>query len=72
MDIINIKSLEELKSELKSGETNFLLLYKKGSEQSDCAFKNLSKLDIEDINIYGIDVSKVRDIHPHTHTHTQT
>ena len=64
MDIINIKSLEELKSELKSGETNFLLLYKKGSEQSDCAFKNLSKLDIEDINIYGIDVSKVRDIHP--------
>ena len=64
MDIINIKSLDELKSELNSDKTNFLLLYKKGSEQSDCAFKNLSKLEIVDINIYGVDVGNVRDIHP--------
>ena len=64
MNIINIKSLEDLKSELNSNKTSFLLLYKNGSEQSDCAFKNLSDLEIEDVKVYSVDVSNVRDIHP--------
>jgi len=64
MNIISINSLEELKSNFRSDKTSFLLLYKKGSEQSDCAFSNLENVDIEDVSILGADVSTVRDIHP--------
>ncbi|MEN8138372.1 MAG: glutaredoxin domain-containing protein [Bacteroidota bacterium] len=64
MDINNINSLEELKLLLKKDTKTFLLLYKKGSEQSECALKNLSKQDIEGVKIIVADVSTVRDIHP--------
>ena len=63
MNIVNIQSLEEFKSKLNLNKTSFLLLYKKGSEQSDCAFNNISNLNIEDVQIYGANVSEVRDIH---------
>ena len=63
MNIVNINSLEELKSVLKKDKKTFLLLYKKGSEQSDCAYNNLSNLEVEEINFYSADVTYVRDIH---------
>jgi len=63
MDIKNINSLNELKNTFKQGKKTFVLIYKKGSEQSDCAFENLSNLEIDNIEICGVDVSKVRDIH---------
>jgi glutaredoxin-like YruB-family protein len=39
-----------------------LLIYKSGSELSDCAFNNLSANNTE--NVIIADVNKVRDIHP--------
>lgn len=60
-----INSFKSLKSELIENEKLWLLLFKKSSDQSDCALKNLSMLSNEfnDKAIYLADVNKVRDIH---------
>ena len=62
----NIGSLNELKAELREGKKLYLLLYKKGSEQSECALRNLeaTKTDEENYLVLSADVSSVRDIHP--------
>lgn len=65
MDIQHVSSQDELIRTLKNSERSYLLIYKKGSEQSDCAFqqyKNAAK-DIKDMKILAVDVSVVRDIH---------
>lgn len=61
-----IKSLLVLKNELQSNEDVWLLLYKQGSTQSDCAFKNFVKTDsITKKNaLLHANTNKVRDIHP--------
>ena len=61
-----ISNLRELKSEMQPGKKVWLLLYKKGSEQSDCAFDNFSKIDRKDKEeiLCTADVNEVRDIHP--------
>jgi len=61
-----IASLNILKEELKSNETVWLLLYKKGSSQSDCAFENFEKAEklAKDVVLCYADVNEVRDIHP--------
>ncbi|MEN8118169.1 MAG: thioredoxin family protein [Bacteroidota bacterium] len=61
-----IDSLNVLKKELQSNESVWLLLYKKGAAQSDCAFGNFSKTeDIAENNVLCFtDVNEVRDIHP--------
>ncbi|MCY1720096.1 glutathione S-transferase N-terminal domain-containing protein [Prolixibacteraceae bacterium Z1-6] len=61
-----ILSLNIFKEELKTTENIWLLLFKKGSEQSDCAFENYKKADnIAGSRIlYYADVNKVKDIHP--------
>ncbi len=64
MEIKNINSLSELEVQLKEKENLFLLLYKKGSEQSDCAYENLKQINDDDFEVYAADVSQVRDIHP--------
>ena len=64
MAVKNIDSFNTLQNELSKAEKSFLLLYKKGSEQSDCAFRNLSKVESEIQNIiFTADVNQVRDIH---------
>jgi len=63
MEIKDINSLSELEVQLKEKENLFLLLYKKGSEQSDCAFENLKNIE-DDLEVLAADVSQVRDIHP--------
>ncbi|MCK5781224.1 MAG: hypothetical protein KAH10_01425 [Flavobacteriales bacterium] len=63
MKIVIINSLHELKGKLHADETNFLLLYKRGGDISECALKNISNIGIGSINIYSADVSLVRDIH---------
>ncbi len=63
MKIQHIKSLSELEKNLDKKDNQFLLLYKKGSDQSDCAFENLKNVNI-DTEILVADVSTVRDIHP--------
>lgn len=61
-----ISNINVLQTAIQSNENVWLLLYKKGSEQSDCAYKNFS--DSEKNTKTGVllsaDVNEVRDIHP--------
>jgi glutaredoxin-like YruB-family protein len=61
-----ISQLNELKSLMQSNEKVWLLLYKQGSEQSDCAMDNFSKIERTDKSevLCFADVNIVRDIHP--------
>jgi len=59
----NINSHKELAEALKSTEKAYCLLYKKGSELSDCAYEAINKALINDIEIFVADVNTVRDIH---------
>lgn len=60
-----IHSNEELKAEIKSAGTIYLLLYKKGTEASDCAYGNIREAanKAQDITLLCADVNEVRDIH---------
>lgn len=60
-----ILSLGSLKKELQSNETVWLLLFKKNSEQSDCAYTNFTKAKRNDESgtFCYADVTNVRDIH---------
>lgn len=60
-----IKSHKELLNSINGKERAFLLLYKKGSEQSECSLKNLRSIDGKegDIAFFTADVTTVRDIH---------
>ncbi len=60
-----ISNLSELKSLNQSNEKVWLLLYKKGSEQSDCAFDNFSKIERNEKGevLCSANVIEVRDIH---------
>ena len=43
-----ILKIDDLKKEISLNENVWLLLYKKGSEQSDCAFSNYLSAGIDD------------------------
>jgi glutaredoxin-like YruB-family protein len=60
-----INSLQALKTELGSSEKVWLLLFKKGSQQSDCAFENfkLAEKEAGDNVLSYADVNMVKDIH---------
>jgi len=66
MNTVEVKSLDELKTKLANEKRSFLLIYKKGSEQSDRAFRNLGSVagGISEIGLFTADVNTVRDIHP--------
>ena len=61
-----ISQLTELIALHHSSEKVWLLLYKKGSEQSDCAYDNFSKTHRNEKGemLCYADVTEVRDIHP--------
>lgn len=61
-----ITSLNDLKKELQTNEQVWLLLYKKGSEKSDCAIENFSNSHTTGNKqiLLSADVNVVRDIHP--------
>lgn len=64
METKPIHSYEELQTELFTQERAFLLLYKSGTEQSDCALERLQNFKGEaSMNLLTADVSSVRDIH---------
>ena len=50
---------------LDKSNKNYVLLYKKGSEASDCSYQSLENVmkNLSDINIMSADVGMVRDIH---------
>jgi glutaredoxin-like YruB-family protein len=66
MKIREIGSHSELQQQLTASRRLYLLLYKKGSEQSDCAYGHLLGLEVESdgITTLSADVNQVRDIHP--------
>jgi glutaredoxin-like YruB-family protein len=65
--MIIVNSLEHLHSQVKPDESNWVFLYKKGSDASECALKSLQTAynKIKGINLFIADVSEVRDIHTH-------
>lgn len=66
MAIQYVKSQTELLNQIKGKDSAYLLLYKSGSETSDCAMKNMQKISdqLEDVDLFAANVNEVRDIHP--------
>lgn len=59
-----LNSFEQLKVALQENNKFFLLIYKSGSEQSDCARERIeSAAAASDIPVYYADVNAVKDIH---------
>lgn len=65
MNIIRVVSYEDFISRLTVNSKVYLLLYKEGSESSDCALSNIiaGSETIKNHYIYYADVNTVRDIH---------
>jgi glutaredoxin-like YruB-family protein len=65
MKITAIVSKEHLEEVLKSHPRAFVLIYKKGSETSDCAYASIEQVDIDTdgFAVFSVDVSVVRDVH---------
>ena len=61
----HVRSYKEFKENIKGQSISYLLLYKSGSEQSDCALENLTRASADGgFRIWLADVNSVRDIHP--------
>ncbi len=67
MALRKIGSYEEMLRTLDEKRKNYILLYKKGSETSDCSYKSIEQAvgKVKNINVAAADVTYVRDIHPH-------
>ena len=64
MNVKTVKSFNELEAEISINEKSFLLLYKSGTEQSDCAFNRInSESAAGSYPLLIADVNQVRDIH---------
>lgn len=61
----NVTSHDEMMKHISGKEKAFVLLYKKGSEQSECSLRNLgeARTDTDKVSVYLADVTAVRDIH---------
>ena len=66
MALKEINSHEEMLTHLSKQGKSYVLLYKNGSEASECSYKNISEAvnSMKDIHAMAADVSVVRDIHP--------
>jgi len=65
MAFTKINSHCEMIQILQSDTKNYVLLYKKGSEQSDCSYDEIAKTCdlLPEVNVLVADVGSVRDIH---------
>jgi glutaredoxin-like YruB-family protein len=65
MAVESVNSYDELKEKMKSAPRSYLLLYKAGSEQSECAKQNVESVAEKNdrVKIFMADVQQVRDIH---------
>lgn len=65
MAMKEIYSHDEMLKLLNDTEKTYVLLYKNGSESSECAFNNIEKAieKAKDVRVLSADVTKVRDIH---------
>ena len=66
MALKEINSHDEMLAQLNAKGKTYVLLYKKGSDASDCSHKNISEAvtSVKDVSAMAADVSKVHDIHP--------
>jgi len=66
MALREIGSYEEMLRTLDEKRKNYILLYKKGSETSDCSYKSIEQAveKVKNVNVAAADVTSVRDIHP--------
>lgn len=66
MAVKEIQSHNEFIEQAGDFERAYLLLYKKGSEQSECSLKSLNEVAVnkDEVPVFMADVSIVRDIHP--------
>ncbi len=65
--MIQVNSLQDFREKSKSKQEFWLLIHKKNSPQSDCAKKNISEItkkEVQNADIFTVDVNDVRDIHP--------
>ncbi len=65
MALQSVNSLEEMLKLIKGDQKNYVLLYKSGSEASECSLRNIVEAAAkrDHVNIILTDVGKVRDIH---------
>lgn len=64
MKTVEVKSYSSLTSLVSQKERSFLLLYKGGADQSDCALSRIKGLKAEkDFSVFTANVSEVKDIH---------
>ncbi|MFC1733335.1 thioredoxin family protein [candidate division KSB1 bacterium] len=65
MRITEISSNIDLQEKITDLDLAYILLYKKGSEISECSMKNIQKVikDLDNIHVFKVDVNTVRDIH---------
>ena len=66
MALREIGSHDEMLRILDEKKKNYILLYKKGSETSDCSYRNIEKASkkAKEVHVAAADVTTVRDIHP--------
>lgn len=66
MKTIPVSSLEDLKEKIKDQKLSYVLIYKKGTDLSQCAIRNLESAakGNNDFILFTVDVSEVRDVHP--------
>ncbi len=65
MILKSVNSRKEMLNLLKEESKNYVLLYKKGSEASDCSYKSIvtALKEVKGVNVLSADVGSVRDIH---------
>jgi len=65
MALKEIGSYDEMIENLKEEKKNYVLLFKKGSEASDCSYNSVGNAagELKDVNVVVADVTNVRDIH---------
>jgi len=65
MHTTDIHSYADLENALQGKEKSFLFIYRRGSDQSECALKNLLQINAGNgIPLFTVDVSRVTDVHP--------
>ncbi len=65
MHIKEVTSHAEMLASITTSKRSYVLLYKKGSDASDCSYKMIAQAidEIQDIIVLAADVAQVRDIH---------
>lgn len=66
MNVNTISGLNQLKNQTSSHKKAYVLLYKAGSEQSECALANFDKSAelAGGLPLFAVNVAEVRDVHP--------